>query len=382
MWEARRSGSRGRGAAYEDMAAIVRFAGLPAQRGRPPDFPCTAAAIHDAGVRLPVPRCRRQAAPLRRGLSAPRPASSSIGRGAARGRCPDRPSKPGGPCDHGWKVRLLRRSVAGLLSTAVTAPPLPGVDLLLERERELRCIDAAIAAARAGSGRSVVVEGPAGIGKSAVLAAARAAAEDGTTRVLRARGADSSATSPSGSCASSSSRCCGRRARPSATTCSRARRGWPRACSGSPGALRGGRGAGRVARRLVHRAPRPLLAVREPRGDRLLVLSVDDAHWADTSSLRFLTYLLARLEELKIALIVAARPEAEAEEARPAGDARRRPARRRRAPGAAQRAAVGRLVEARLGARPTRPSPRPAIAPRAACRSWCASWWRPWPPRA
>jgi len=32
-------------------------------------------------------------------------------RGAARGRCPDRPSKPGEPCDHGWKVRLLRRSV-------------------------------------------------------------------------------------------------------------------------------------------------------------------------------------------------------------------------------------------------------------------------------
>lgn len=31
--------------------------------------------------------------------------------GAARGRCPDRPSKPGGPCNHGWKVRLLRRSV-------------------------------------------------------------------------------------------------------------------------------------------------------------------------------------------------------------------------------------------------------------------------------
>jgi predicted ATPase len=72
----------------------------------------------------------------------------------------------------------------------MTAPPLHGVDLLLERERELQCIDAAIAAAREGSGRSVVVEGPAGIGKSTVLAAARAAAEDGATRFLRARGAE------------------------------------------------------------------------------------------------------------------------------------------------------------------------------------------------
>src|SRR3954447_23529702 len=73
---------------------------------------------------------------------------------------------------------------------AVSAVPLPGVDLLLERERELRCIEDAIAAARAGSGRSVVVEGPAGIGKSAVLAAARAPPEDGAPRVLRARGAE------------------------------------------------------------------------------------------------------------------------------------------------------------------------------------------------
>jgi predicted ATPase len=72
----------------------------------------------------------------------------------------------------------------------VTAAPLHGVDLLLERERELACIDAAIAMARGGSGRSVVVAGPAGIGKSAVLAAARTASEDGATRFLRARGAE------------------------------------------------------------------------------------------------------------------------------------------------------------------------------------------------
>jgi predicted ATPase len=72
----------------------------------------------------------------------------------------------------------------------VTAPPLHGVDLLLERELELRTIDGAIAAARAGSGRSVVAEGPAWIGKSAVLAAARMAAQDGATRFLRARGAE------------------------------------------------------------------------------------------------------------------------------------------------------------------------------------------------
>src|SRR2546423_796698 len=48
---------------------------------------------------------------------------------------------------------------------------------------------------------------------------------------------------------------------------------------------------------------------------QLVVLSVDDAHWADASSLRFLAFLMARLQELRIALLVAARPEAEVDEA-------------------------------------------------------------------
>ena len=39
-----------------------------------------------------------------------------------------------------------------------------------------------------------------------------------------------------------------------------------------------------------------------------LAVCVDDAHWADQASLRFLTYLARRLEELPIALMAAARP--------------------------------------------------------------------------
>ena len=39
-----------------------------------------------------------------------------------------------------------------------------------------------------------------------------------------------------------------------------------------------------------------------------LLISVDDAHWADALSLRFLDYLAARLEGLPVALVVAARP--------------------------------------------------------------------------
>src|SRR6266498_1328279 len=38
-----------------------------------------------------------------------------------------------------------------------------------------------------------------------------------------------------------------------------------------------------------------------------LCLLVDDAHWADTASLRYLAFLLTRLEELDAALVVATR---------------------------------------------------------------------------
>ena len=39
-----------------------------------------------------------------------------------------------------------------------------------------------------------------------------------------------------------------------------------------------------------------------------LCVVVDDAHWADAPSLRYLAFLLTRLEELDVALVVATRP--------------------------------------------------------------------------
>ena len=42
--------------------------------------------------------------------------------------------------------------------------------------------------------------------------------------------------------------------------------------------------------------------------ERPLALVVDDAHWADGASLRFLAFLLPRLEELRVAVLLGARP--------------------------------------------------------------------------
>ena len=67
----------------------------------------------------------------------------------------------------------------------------PGrAELLLERDRELESLRAALAEAASGEGRLALVEGPAGIGKSRLLAELRAAAEEDGARVLTARGSE------------------------------------------------------------------------------------------------------------------------------------------------------------------------------------------------
>src|SRR5512144_1751441 len=66
----------------------------------------------------------------------------------------------------------------------------PATAPLLERSEELARIASALAEARSGRGTFVVVEGPAGIGKTALLAAARSRAAAGGMRVLRSRGTE------------------------------------------------------------------------------------------------------------------------------------------------------------------------------------------------
>src|SRR5918911_2061211 len=66
------------------------------------------------------------------------------------------------------------------MTAAATGP-------LLERSEELARIESALLEARTGRGTFIVIEGPAGIGKTALLAAARTAAAGGGMRVLRSR---------------------------------------------------------------------------------------------------------------------------------------------------------------------------------------------------
>ena len=61
---------------------------------------------------------------------------------------------------------------------------------LFERAQELAAIDAAVTAATGSAGGFTILEGPAGIGKTSLLAEARARAADAGMRVLEARASE------------------------------------------------------------------------------------------------------------------------------------------------------------------------------------------------
>src|SRR5687768_7445869 len=61
---------------------------------------------------------------------------------------------------------------------------------LLEREREVAAVDGAIASAVDGKGSLLLVEGPAGIGKTSLLGEAAARAAERGLLVRQARGAE------------------------------------------------------------------------------------------------------------------------------------------------------------------------------------------------
>ena len=175
---------------------------------------------------------------------------------------------------------------------------------ILEREHELGRIDALLEAARGGAGTAVVVEGVAGIGKTRLLAEAGARARDLGSRVLSARGGELEREFSFGVVRQLFEPVLQR-----ATTDQRAQ--WLAGAAALAAPIAAGiapeRGAGPVdptygilhglywlTANVAHEAP--------------LVLLVDDAQWADESSLRFLLHLLPRIDALPVALAVAMWP--------------------------------------------------------------------------
>jgi DNA-binding CsgD family transcriptional regulator len=209
--------------------------------------------------------------------------------------------------------------------------------VLLERERELAVLDALLE-----DGGAVVVEGGAGIGKTSLVEQGCRGAWPRGRRVLRARGAQLETGFAFGVV-----RQLFERELALASAQQRAR--WLAGPAGPVADLLAGQvtpgGAQDRSFALVHGLYwlTANLAAHQP-----VLVVVDDAHWADTASLRWLAYLAGRLEGPEVAVLVALRP-AEPVSAEGALLAVRSAARTVR-PALLSPAGVATLVRAALGA--------------------------------
>jgi predicted ATPase len=201
---------------------------------------------------------------------------------------------------------------------------------LLERTFELAQLEEAVAATAAGQPRVVLIEGPAGIGKTALLRAARKLAEAAGLRVLTARGGELERELGLG--------IAHQLFEPLLVRASQAERAELLARPAEGVArLFGLQGTGPDLPADEYESQNALywlvarLAERSP-----VLISIDDLHWSDPTSLRWLAYLVRRLEDLPILLALARRiDEAGTDEVLLAGIAAK-PARRRDPARAAQ----------------------------------------------
>jgi DNA-binding CsgD family transcriptional regulator len=174
---------------------------------------------------------------------------------------------------------------------------------LLERDGEIAALAGALDATRAGGdGRVVLIEGPPGIGKTALLEEFVAIAAERGASVLRARGTEMEREFGYGVVRTLLG--------PTLHGADAAER--ERRLAGPAGLAAGVFGLAEpgaidvVATEASLYGLYWLLADAADAGP--LVLAIDDAHWSDVASLRFVRYLSRRLEGLPVLVVLAARP--------------------------------------------------------------------------
>jgi DNA-binding CsgD family transcriptional regulator len=216
---------------------------------------------------------------------------------------------------------------------------------LLERERELEALTAAVEAAGAGATAGLMlVEGPAGIGKSRLLAEIRRLAGERKLLVLSARGGELERDFPFGIVRQLfESRLVedGAQARLLSGAA---------ATAGPVFGLQGERVDGEVPGEGTFATLHGLywLTVNLS-AERPLLLAVDDLHWCDRASLRFLAYLARRLEGLPLVLAGSLRPSEPGADQALLGEMTSDPQAQVIVPGPLTAAAVAEVVRDRLG---------------------------------
>jgi DNA-binding CsgD family transcriptional regulator len=191
------------------------------------------------------------------------------------------------------------------MATASVVPSGGTTGLLLEREVQVAALQALVDAARSGGGRFVVIEGSAGIGKTRLLAEARVIARTGGMRVLAARGGELEGEFAFGIVrqlfdplltAVSSDLRAELLSGPAALIEPLFGASQPAPPQDAPA-----EGAFAIVHGLYWLAAN--VALHQP-----TLLAIDDLHWADTPSLRWLLYLTRRLEGVPLLVAAGTRP--------------------------------------------------------------------------
>jgi class 3 adenylate cyclase len=186
--------------------------------------------------------------------------------------------------------------------------PKPDGPPLLERQAELAAIHAYVEAAAGGAGRLIVIEARAGMGKTRLLAEARAAASQANLTVLTARGGELESEFAYGIV-----RQLFEQLLASATPQEREELlDGPAARAAAlfdVGELEGDHDdPSGVSFAVLHGLywVAANLALRRP-----ALIAIDDLHWADGPSLRWLSHLQRRLDGLPLLVVIATRPPAQ-----------------------------------------------------------------------
>ena len=173
--------------------------------------------------------------------------------------------------------------------------------VLVERDRDLAIVEEAVAEAARGRSAVVVIEGPAGIGKSRLVAEGRRFAQEAGVRVLAARASELEGELAfgvvrqlfEGAFDAGGVELLGSDAEPAGEVPS------------SPLSAADPAGAKDVSFAILHSLYWFTVTLA---ADSPLAIAVDDLHWCDAPSLRFLNYLVRRLEGLGIAVLCTVRP--------------------------------------------------------------------------
>jgi DNA-binding CsgD family transcriptional regulator len=178
-----------------------------------------------------------------------------------------------------------------------------GLPPLLEREGELERLTELTDSAAAGEGRAAAVVGPAGIGKTSLLEAGREIAQQRGLACLTARGGELEQDFSFGVARQLFEHAVRDADEPERARLLEGAAGLAAPVIGLEGGSREPQGEAGFA--FLHGLYWLCASMAE---SQPLALVVDDLHWADAASLRFLSYLGRRIDELPVLLLIATRP--------------------------------------------------------------------------